>query len=94
MDLRFHIDPDTGEPHIFEHGVNEEEVRQVLVLRGDDFQGRRNSRIRFGQTLAGRYWKVIYVPDAERDSVFVITASDLKGKALTAFRRRQRRKRT
>ena len=93
MDLRFHIDPETGEPHIFEHGVNEEEVRQVLVRRGDDFQGRRNSRIRFGQTLAGRYLKVIYVPDAERDSVFVITAYDLEGKALTAFRRRQRRKR-
>jgi hypothetical protein len=93
MDLRFHIDPETGEPHIFDHGVTEEEVRQVLVRRGDDFQGRRNSRIRFGQTMAGRYLKVIYVPDAERDGVFVITAYDLKGKALTAFRRRQRRKR-
>ena len=71
----------------------EEEVRQVLVRRGDDFQGRRSSRIRFGQTLAGRYLKVIYVPDEERDSVFVITAYDLRGKAMKAFRRRQRRKR-
>ncbi len=92
MDLRFHIDPESGEPHIYDHGVTEEEVRQVLVRRGDDFRGSRNARIRFGQTFAGRYLKVIYVPDVERDSVFVITAYDLRGKALRAFRRRQRRK--
>ena len=92
MELRFHIDPETGEPHILEHGVTEEEVRQVLMGRGDDFRGRRKARVRFGQSLTGRYLKVIYVPDEERDSVFVITAYDLKGKALKAFRRRQRRK--
>jgi len=93
MQLRFFIDPESGQPHIFEHGVSEEEVRQVLVGRGDDFQGRRKSRIRFGQTSAGRCLKVIYVPDEEGDSLFVITAYDLRGKALKAFRRRQRRKR-
>jgi hypothetical protein len=93
MEIRFHIDPESAQPHIFEHGVTKEEVRQVLVRPGDDFQGRRTSRIRFGQTIAGRFLKVNYVPDAERDSLFVITAYDLKGKALTAFRRRQRRKR-
>jgi hypothetical protein len=93
MDLRFHIDSETGEPHLFEHGVTEEEVRQVLAGRGDDFRGKRRARIRFGQTLDGRYLKVIYVPDADRDSIFVITAYDLRGKALKAFRRRQRRKR-
>ena len=25
MEVRFYLDPDTGEPHIFEHGVTEEE---------------------------------------------------------------------
>jgi hypothetical protein len=93
MDMRFYTDPETGQPHIFEHGVTEEEVRQVLVRGGDDFQGKRKSCIRFGQTSSGRYLKVVYVPDEERDSVFVITAYDFKGKALKAFRRRQRRKR-
>jgi hypothetical protein len=93
MDLRFYIDPGTGEPHIFGHGVTQEEVRQVLARGGDDFQGRRKARIRFGQTLSGRYLKVVYVPDEGRDSVFVITACDLEGKALKAFRRRQRRRR-
>jgi hypothetical protein len=92
MEIRFNIDPETGQPHIYDHGVREEEVRQVLVGRGDEFQGSRDARIRFGQTLAGRYLKVIFVPDLERDSVFVITAYDLRGKALRAFRRRQRRR--
>jgi len=45
-----------------------------------------------GQTLAGRYLKVIYVRDSSGDSVFVITAYDLAGKPLKAYRRRQRRK--
>ena len=93
MELRFFLDPETRRPHIEEHGVTEEEIRQVLMARGDDFRGRRDSRIRFGQTRAGRYLKVIYVPDEEADSVFVITAYDLRGKALKAFRRRQRGKR-
>ena len=92
MRIRFYIDPELGQPHIYDHGVSEEEVRQVLLGRGDDFRGRKKSRIKFGQTLTGRYLKVIYQPDKTRDSVFVITAYDLKGKALKTFRRRQRRK--
>ena len=32
MELRFWIDPETNLPHIFDHGVTEEEVRQVLRL--------------------------------------------------------------
>ncbi len=94
MDLRFHIDPETGQPHLLEHGVTEQEVREVMVGRGEEFRGRRKARIRFGRTLAGRYLKVIYVPDENRDSVFVITAYDVRAKALKAFRRRQRRKRS
>lgn len=93
MHIRFFVDPETEQPHIHEHGVGEDEVRQVLLGRGDDFAGTGRSRIRFGRTRAGRYLKVIYVPDKKRDSVFVITAYDLRGKALKAFRKRQRRKR-
>jgi hypothetical protein len=67
-------------------------ITSPLIGRGDEFQGKRNARIRFGQTLAGRYLKVIFVPDLERDSIFVITAYDIRGKALKAFRRRKRRR--
>lgn len=48
--------------------------------------------MKLGQTAAGLYLQVIYVPDADPASVFVITAYELRGKAKKAFRRRQRRK--
>jgi len=92
MGIRFYEDPDTGLPHIYGHDVTEDEVRQVLCSRGEDFPGTRNSRIKLGQTAAGRHLQVIYVPDEDPESVFVITAYELRGKAKTAYRRRQRRK--
>jgi hypothetical protein len=45
-----------------------------------------------GQTQAGRYLRVIYVPDPLPNSVFVITAYPLAPKALRALRRRTRRR--
>jgi hypothetical protein len=66
MRILFYEDPDTGLPHIYGHGVTEEEVRQVLGSRGEDLPGTRDSRMK--------------------------TAYELRGKAKTAFRRRQRRK--
>jgi hypothetical protein len=92
MKLRFWIDPETELPHIFDHGVTEDEVRQVLNRVGEEFPGIDRSRIRLGQTDAGRYLQVVYVPDAIGDGVFVVTAFDLSPKAKQAFRRRQRRK--
>ena len=52
----------------------------------------KTSRIKLGQALAGRYLQVIYVPDEDPSSIFVITAYELRGKAKKAYRRRQRRK--
>ena len=93
MNLRYWKDPETGLPHIFDHGVTEDEVRQVLSRRAEDFPGTAGSRIRLGQTKAGRYLQVVYVPDIVGDGAFVVTAFDLAPKAKRAFRRRQRRKR-
>ena len=92
MEIRFYEDPDTGLPHICGHGVTEEEVWQVLLSPGEDLPGTRHSRMKVGQTASGRYLQVIYVPDEDPDSVFVITAYELHRKARTAYRRRQRRK--
>jgi hypothetical protein len=36
--------------------------------------------------------RAIYVPDPQPDSVFVITAYELVGKPLAAFRRRRKKK--
>ncbi|NUQ66262.1 MAG: hypothetical protein HUU20_27695 [Pirellulales bacterium] len=38
--------------------------------------------MKLGQTAAGRYLQVIYVPDEEPDSVFVITAYERRFMAL------------
>jgi hypothetical protein len=92
MKVRFYIDPDSGEPHIGRHGVTEEEVCDVLTRPLEDRPGRDGSRVALGQTAAGRYLRVIYVPDPEPDSVFVITAYELGPKAKRALRRRRRRK--
>jgi hypothetical protein len=92
MKVRFYLDPETGEPHIYGHGVTEEEVVDVLGGPGEDRPGRDSSRVALGQTRTGRYLRVIYVPDPEQESVFVITAYELRGKLLMAYRRRRRRK--
>jgi hypothetical protein len=92
MNIRFYIDPETALPHIYGHQVDEGEVEDVLREPGEDRPGREDSRVAIGQTRAGRYIRVIYVPDPEPDSVFVITAYQLTGKPLMAYRRRRRRK--
>jgi len=92
MKARFYIDPQTGAPHIYNHHVGEYEVEDVLRNPGEDRPGREGSRVALGQTRSGRYLRVIYIPDPEPDSVFVITAYELQGKPLTAYRRRRRRK--
>jgi hypothetical protein len=92
MNIRFYIDPETQMPHIYGHGVDEDEVEDVLRKPGEDRLGREGSRVAVGRTRAGRYLRVIYVPDQEPDSVFVITAYQLTGKPLMAYRRRRRKR--
>ena len=94
MTVRYYLDPETGEPHIYNHGVSEEEVEDVLRAPGEDRPGREGSRVALGQTRDGRYLRVIYVPDPESQSVFVITAYELRGRPLAAYRRRRRRRGT
>lgn len=92
MNLRFCVDGESSEPHIACHGVGEEEVGDVLTRPLEDRPGRDGARVALGQTRAGRYLRVIYVPDPEPESVFVITAYELGPKARHALRRRRRRK--
>jgi hypothetical protein len=92
MNIRFYLDPETGLPHIHHHEIGENEVEDVLRKPGEDRPGREGSRVAIGRTRAGRYLRVIYVPDPEPNSVFVITAYELTGKPFTAYRRRRRRR--
>ena len=110
VNVRFYLDAATGQRHIFHHGVEEEEVEDVLANPGEDRPGRDGARVAIGRTVlsstdrqpcarvaigrtaGGRYLKVVYVRDPKPDSIFVITAYELRGKPLRAYRRRLRRR--
>ncbi len=92
MNIRFYIDTQTGVPHIYNHEIDENEVEHVLRNPGEDRPGYNGARVVIGQTQGGRYLRVIYVPDPEPDGIFVITAYELRGKPLTAYRRRRRKR--
>ena len=89
--VRYYDDPRSGQPHIYGHNVAEHEVEAVLDRPMEDRPGERGARIALGQTSAGRYLRVVYVPDPIPNSVFVITAYELGPKAKRALRRRRKR---
>ena len=92
MEIRFYLDPITGLPHIYNHEVDETEVEQALANSDEDRPGTRSSRVAIGRTEAGRILRVIYIRDPKPDSVFVVTAYEVRGKPLVALRRRMKRK--
>jgi hypothetical protein len=92
VEIRYYLDPDTSLPHIYGHGVTEADVERILRRPGEDGPSSGNSRQAIGQTLGGRYLRVIYVPDESGDSAFVVTAYPLVGRELKAYRRRKRRR--
>jgi hypothetical protein len=92
MEFRYHHDPETGLPHIYGHGIAEQEVEEVMRGGGDDFAGSEDSRMKIGKTAAGRLLQLIYVPDDDRQGVFIVTAYEPTPKGKKAFRRRKRRK--
>jgi hypothetical protein len=89
---RFYIDPETGEPHLLRHAVTEAEAIEVLARPLEDRTGHDGARVAIGRTSAGRYLRVVYVPDQPPSALFVITAYELPAKAKVALRRRWRRK--
>ena len=92
MELRFYIDPETGSPHLYKHHVSEVEVEDVLAHALEDRAGAEGARVAIGRTNTGRYLRVVYVPDPNLGSIFVITAYDLGAKAKRALQRRRRKK--
>jgi hypothetical protein len=45
MHFRYYLDPETGYPHIYKHGVDEKEIEHILLNLGEDRPGRDGSRI-------------------------------------------------
>ncbi len=90
MKIRFYID-ESGRPHIDKHGVTEDEVAGAFQNIFEDRLGRENSRIAICRTGSGRILKVIYAPES-KDEVFIISARELIGSQLKAFRRRMKKR--
>jgi hypothetical protein len=74
VDIRFYLDPDTGLPHIYGHGVTEDDVERVLRRPGEDGPSSGGSRQAVGQAEGGRYLRVNSIPDEVGDSVFVVNS--------------------
>ena len=95
MAIRYKIDRETGQPHKLDHGVAEEEVEEVLEATPDDLLGRNRTRIATRQTLAGHTLRVVYAEERTSHGdieTVIVTAYELRGAALAAFRRRRRKR--
>ena len=92
MNVRYYIDSETGLPHIYKHNISEFEVETVLKKPGEYRPGKEGSRIAIGKTESGKFIRIIYVPESSKESIFVITAYEISGNVLKAYRRRRRRK--
>ena len=93
MKVRWYIDPETGEPHVLRHGVSLTEVAEAIDRVLEDRAGKKGARVMIGRSDGGRIIRVVYVPDDDPESIFVITAFQLAPKALKALRRRMKRRR-
>ena len=47
--VRYYIDAQTGQPHVYRHSVSEAEVEDVLQNAGEDRPGADGSRIAIGK---------------------------------------------
>ncbi len=92
MKIKYYFNKELNLPHIYKHNVIEKEVEEVLTNPGEDRIGKDDTRVCIGQTDNGRYLKVIYINNINDNSIFVITAYEINGKVLLAYKKRRRRK--
>ena len=88
MHYRYNFDKDLGTDHIAKHQISREEVEYVIENPVEDGPAWDNARQAIGKTSAGRYLRVIYVPDSAAEGIYVVTAFDLEGKPLEEHLRR------
>ncbi|NLI78445.1 MAG: DUF4258 domain-containing protein [Candidatus Riflebacteria bacterium] len=88
MKVCFYMDPETGEPHIFKHGITEDEVYSLLENPKEDQACRGGARIARGMADSGRFLRVVYAK--HQNEIVVITGWVMAGNELKAYRRRNR----
>ncbi|HLX61683.1 MAG TPA: hypothetical protein VKX17_10410 [Planctomycetota bacterium] len=90
MELRYCINEFTGLPHIYDHGVSEEEVEWIIANAEFEWHGNGDSIVAIGRTPGRKLLKVIYVPDEDNEGAFVITSYRPTRKEVLAHNRRMR----
>lgn len=40
MEIRYYLDPETGLPHIYDHGISETDIEDVMRGHGENLQRR------------------------------------------------------
>ena len=94
MRLEFYVAPETGEPHIFGHGVEEGEVAEVLIADGLRWGAGDGKVVVVGKTEGGRFLQVVFIEGGVPDEpIFIITAYVPKKELIAAYRRRMRKNR-
>jgi len=91
MEVRFSTDRETDLPHIYDHGVAEEEAEEILGRPGEIRRERRGTYSKLGQTATGRFLRVIYTMDREAGIIYVITAYQPTARMVKGYRRRRKR---
>lgn len=69
MNVRFYIDPESGKPHLFRHGVREQEAEDVLRRPLEDRPGHEGARVAIGQTRTGDTFELSTCLTRARQSV-------------------------
>ena len=70
-------DPDGNIQHCAEHGVNKEEVEEVLQNATDADYSRSSGRpVVFGDTNSGRHLMVVY-EEIDSDTIYPVTAYEV-----------------
>ena len=82
MKIKYYIDPDTNEPHIYKHEVEKAEIMDFFTeIKYFEFIRKDKSFESYGRLKTGRYLQVAY--RKERDNtIFVITAYDIEDKEI------------
>jgi len=82
LKLKFYIDTETNEPHIYKHEISEAEIveffQEIKYL-----ERKRNDKSyeAFGRIHSNRFLHVVYRKEAA-DVFFIITAYDIEDKEL------------
>ena len=53
MEVRFYLDPDSGEPHVLNHGISETEVIRILSHANEDLPAANGARMAIGENGSG-----------------------------------------